>query len=93
MWFEKYAEVRRLGYADTMLVCYTAVFSVVTQRCSRLTLCRLAFALAWRAYQIGLLFTHEDGDFDFLRKARFQTFVAYIRDFKIQGREGNANVS
>ena len=58
-----------------------------------LTLCRIAFALAHKVYRIGLLFTKEKGDFDFLRKARFRTFVAYIRDFKIQGREGNVNVA
>ena len=58
-----------------------------------LTLCRIAFALAQKLYRIGPLFTHENGDFDFLRKARFRTFVCYIRDFKIQGREGNENLS
>ena len=58
-----------------------------------LTLYWIALTLLQKPCQIGLLFTHENGDFDFLRKARFRTFVAYIRDFKIRGREGNDNVS
>ena len=58
-----------------------------------LTLCQIVFTLAQLPYRIRPLSTHENGDFDFLRKARFRIFVAYSRDFKIQGREGNVNVS